>query len=222
MMTLSFPEWVPLWGQLLVLAVGIVFGLAFMMMPFAVFGVKSRLAELSLQLEELQAELRARAMQGNVAPAGYANDVVEAPLPFTRRAERKEGPVVEEVRPPVGEKSQPLRSTPVFAELRAPKVSDAYEPRHDAPPATHSDATLQREVPVRRMPWHEQDQEDEPPVSGAEILRRQKAPDANQVAYRPDFSHEQPPVRPVVSDARYDDHTGRAEPVLHFPSRNRP
>ena len=79
MMTLSFPEWVPLWGQLLALAVGIVFGLAFMMMPFAVFGVKSRLSELSLQLEELQAELRARAMQGN----GFPPD-----MPLARRKVR--------------------------------------------------------------------------------------------------------------------------------------
>ncbi|WP_338332418.1 hypothetical protein [Acetobacter sp. LMG 32666] len=221
MMTLSFPEWVPLWGQLLVLAVGIVFGLAFMMMPFAVFGVKSRLAELSLQLEELQAELRARAMQGSAAPAGYAHSAAESPLPFTRRAAREDRPVVEEVRPPVVEKPSTPRSMPVFAELRAPRVSDAYEPRQEAPPAPHMDADTYTPPPARRMPWHEE--EDEQPVSGAEILRRQKAPDANQEAYRPDFSREESGQRRTpVSDTRYDDHTGRSEPVLHFPSRNKP
>ncbi|MCP1212623.1 hypothetical protein [Acetobacter okinawensis] len=218
MMTLSFPEWVPLWGQLLALAVGIVFGLAFMMMPFAVFGVKSRLSELSLQLEELQAELRARAMQGNGVSAGYASGAAEGPLPFVAR--RTDAPVVEEVRPPVAEKNQPPRSTPVFVELRAPRVSDAYEPRLDAPPAPHIEPDSYKAAPARRMPWHEE----QPPEaeSGAEILRRQRAPDANQVAYRPDFSHEQSPTRPSVSETRYDAHTGRAEPVLHFPSRNRP
>lgn len=220
MMTLSFPEWMPLWGQLLVLAVGIVFGLAFMMMPFAVFGVKSRLSELSLQLEELQAELRARAMQGNAAPTGYAGGAADGPLPFARRADSTDRPVVEEVRPPVVEKPQPPRTTPVFAELRAPRVSDAYEPRQEAPPTPHMDADPYRPAPVRRMPWHEADSQ--PPVTGAELLRRQKAPDANQEAYRPDFSHDAPPARSFAPDTRYDDHTGRAEPVLHFPSRNRP
>ncbi|WP_025826483.1 hypothetical protein [Acetobacter okinawensis] len=171
MMTLSFPEWVPLWGQLLALAVGIVFGLAFMMMPFAVFGVKSRLSELSLQLEELQAELRARAMQGNGVSAGYATGAAEGPLPFVAR--RTDAPVVEEVRPPVAEKNQPPRSTPVFAELRAPRVSDAYEPRLDAPPAPHIEPDSYKAAPARRMPWHEE----QPPEaeSGAEILRRQRA-----------------------------------------------
>ena len=62
MMSLSFPEWMPLWGQLLVLACGLMFGLAFMMMPFAVFGVKGRLTELSLQVEELQAAVRSPGM----------------------------------------------------------------------------------------------------------------------------------------------------------------
>ena len=149
MMTLSFPEWVPLWGQLLALAVGIVFGLAFMMMPFAVFGVKSRLSELSLQLEELQAELRARAMQGNGVSAGYASGAAEGPLPFVAR--RTDAPVVEEVRPPMAEKNQPPRSTPVFAELRAPRVSDAYEPRLDAPPAPHIEPDSYKAAPARRM-----------------------------------------------------------------------
>lgn len=54
----SFLEWLPLWGQLVVLAVGFVFVLAFMMMPFAVFGVKGRITELSIQIEELQEMVR--------------------------------------------------------------------------------------------------------------------------------------------------------------------
>ncbi|MDE7547139.1 hypothetical protein PY793_03940 [Acetobacter fabarum] len=220
MMTLSFPEWVPLWGQLLVLAVGIVFGLAFMMMPFAVFGVKGRLAELSLQMEELQAELRARAMQANGVPDGYAGYEAEPPLPFTRRAENGSRPVVEEVRPPVAEKPATSRGVPVFAELRAPRVSDAYEARQEAPPAPSMEADTCRSSPVRRMPWHEEG--DGPPEKNAETQRRQRAPDANQEAYRPDFSREGGQPRSATSSPRYDDHTGRAEPVLHFPSRNRP
>ncbi|WP_354857143.1 hypothetical protein [Acetobacter fabarum] len=220
MMTLSFPEWVPLWGQLLVLAVGIVFGLAFMMMPFAVFGVKGRLAELSLQLEELQAELRARAIQGNRVPEGYAGHGAEPPLPFTRRAESESRPVVEEVRPPAVEKPATPRGVPVFAELRAPRVSDAYEARQEAPPAPSMESDPYKSAPVRRMPWHEE--EDEQPEKSVEAQRRQKAPDANQEAYRPDFSREGGQPRSGTTSGRYDDYMGRAEPVLHFPSRNKP
>nr|WP_243444146.1 hypothetical protein [Acetobacter persici] len=63
MMSVVFPDWMPLWAQLLVIALVIVFGLAFLMMPFAVFGVKGRLMELELQTREMQAELRAMAMR---------------------------------------------------------------------------------------------------------------------------------------------------------------
>jgi ABC-type sulfate transport system permease component len=53
---IAFPDWVPPWAQLLVLIVGILVGLAFLLMPFSVFGVKSR-------LETIEARLDARARQ---------------------------------------------------------------------------------------------------------------------------------------------------------------
>ncbi|NHO32609.1 hypothetical protein [Acetobacter fallax] len=57
------PEWLPLWAQLLVLVAAAAFGMAFLLMPFAVFGLKGRLAEVELQLTDARAELRVIAMR---------------------------------------------------------------------------------------------------------------------------------------------------------------
>ena len=58
----DFPDWMPWWLQLLVVA-GALLGLALIMMPFSVFGVKSRLEAIEAQLDEVQAELRALVMR---------------------------------------------------------------------------------------------------------------------------------------------------------------
>lgn len=51
-------DWLPLWAQLLLMAAGVLMALLFLLMPFAVFGVKGRLAEIELQLEEARGDLR--------------------------------------------------------------------------------------------------------------------------------------------------------------------
>ncbi|GBQ70753.1 hypothetical protein AA103196_2584 [Ameyamaea chiangmaiensis NBRC 103196] len=58
MMPLIFPDWVPWWLQLALLLGAFLLGVAFLLMPFAVFGVKGRLAEVELELGEVKAELR--------------------------------------------------------------------------------------------------------------------------------------------------------------------
>jgi hypothetical protein len=55
----SFPDWMPFWMQLLLLLVGILVTLAFLLMPFSVFGVKSRLEAIEARLDEIQGEIRA-------------------------------------------------------------------------------------------------------------------------------------------------------------------
>ena len=59
----DFPDWMPWWLQLLVVVVGALVALALAMMPFSVFGVKSRLETIETQLDEVQAELRALVMR---------------------------------------------------------------------------------------------------------------------------------------------------------------
>lgn len=212
-----FPDWMPLWAQLLVMALVIVFGLAFLMMPFAVFGVKSRLAELELQIQEMQADVRAVSMRlasGQGQAMRAAQDEV-----FSRPAV-PDGVQVEEIRPPEPTRPSPILSAPVLTPLRTPKVSDAYEARRDAPPPPNLEPE-QREVSGRRvMPWHEPQKD----ASGrqeplADVMRRHRAPDADQPPYRPDFSRPaEGPAEPRIKRT-YDEDTGRSEPVLNWPSR---
>ncbi len=60
---IPFPDWVPPWAQLLLLIVGILLALAFLLMPFSVFGVKSRLEAVEARLDEIQGEIRALALR---------------------------------------------------------------------------------------------------------------------------------------------------------------
>ncbi|MBN8873232.1 MAG: hypothetical protein J0H67_10380 [Rhodospirillales bacterium] len=55
---ITFPDWVPWWVPLLLLVVGALYGLAFILMPFSVFGVKSRLEVVEARLDEIQNEIR--------------------------------------------------------------------------------------------------------------------------------------------------------------------
>jgi len=59
----TFPDWVPWWLQLLAVVVAILLGLAFLFMPFSVFGVKSRLEAVEARLDEIQGEIRSLALR---------------------------------------------------------------------------------------------------------------------------------------------------------------
>ncbi|NVN12387.1 hypothetical protein HUK84_14855, partial [Nguyenibacter vanlangensis] len=61
-MPLPFLDWMPWWLQLVLLILGTLFAFVWLLMPFAVFGVKGRLDALALQIEDLQAELRVLAV----------------------------------------------------------------------------------------------------------------------------------------------------------------
>ena len=58
-----FPDWVPGWIQLALVIVAILLGLAFLLMPFSVFGVKARLEAVEIRLDEIQAEIRSLSMR---------------------------------------------------------------------------------------------------------------------------------------------------------------
>lgn len=57
------PDWVPPWGQLVILVAVLLFGLMFLLMPFAVFGVKGRLDTLEARLDEIQGEIRSLSLR---------------------------------------------------------------------------------------------------------------------------------------------------------------
>jgi hypothetical protein len=76
----SFPDWMPWWLQLLVVVIGILLGLAFLFMPFSVFGVKSRLEAVEARLEEIQGEIRSLALRLPEPGRGAGFDVDGAVL----------------------------------------------------------------------------------------------------------------------------------------------
>jgi hypothetical protein len=74
----------PAWTGLLALLLLMLAALAFLLMPFAVFGVKGRLEAIEAQLDELQAEIRALSLRLSTegqrrAAAIAADDWVEPP-----------------------------------------------------------------------------------------------------------------------------------------------
>ncbi|MBB2162823.1 hypothetical protein HLH48_22295, partial [Gluconacetobacter sacchari] len=111
-MPFPFSDWMPWWLQLVLLILGMLFVFLWMLVPFAVFGVKGRLDALALQIEDLQAELRVLAVR--------PEERMPAPAVAPRAAP---APIVE----PVSPAPPPVRApAPVAA-------SDAYVARPERP-----------------------------------------------------------------------------------------
>ena len=74
----------PDWTGPLALLVLLLVGLAYLLMPFSVFGVKGRLESVEAQLDEIQGELRLLSMRLAEAPprrgATAADDWMELPV----------------------------------------------------------------------------------------------------------------------------------------------
>lgn len=69
----------PDWAVLILLLVGGVYALALLAMPFAVFGVKSRLSAMEEQLEDIQEELRVMALRQAGARIGVMDPAYPEP-----------------------------------------------------------------------------------------------------------------------------------------------
>ncbi len=69
---LPLPDWIPWWANLAIVIVGLLFALMFLLMPFAVFGVKGRLDLLEARLDEIQGEIRSLSLR--LPEPGSGND----------------------------------------------------------------------------------------------------------------------------------------------------
>jgi len=115
---MSAIAWMPWWAQLLAGLVLLVLGVAFLLMPFAVFGLKPRLEEVELQLGEIRAKLRVIAMRLSgtdepqpARPVDYAP--IRQPMPAAPDAAYYPDP-----RPAEPMRAQPAQSDPSWTRAR--------------------------------------------------------------------------------------------------------
>ena len=83
----TLPDWVPWWLVLPGIIVALFLALAYLAMPFAVFGVKGRLATMEARLDEIQGEIRSLALR-LPEPHGAEYDPYEEPPAERGRAPR--------------------------------------------------------------------------------------------------------------------------------------
>jgi hypothetical protein len=138
-MTLPFslPDWVPWWLPFAVLVPGLLYLLAFLLMPFSVFGVKGRLEGVEARLDEIQAEIRGLALRlpEPLADGGYGEDLHPIDSPAARPAQMHGRPPI----PPAPPAPGMARDARAFAALdqkrgrEQPAPSERTEPRLDWP-----------------------------------------------------------------------------------------
>ena len=98
--TLPLPDWLPWWVPAVLAIPLVLYLLLALLVPFGTFGVKSRLDDIELQLEELRGDVRELAMR--LAPADEPprqpeprdrfGDARTTPRPAGVRAEPRLGP----------------------------------------------------------------------------------------------------------------------------------
>ena len=106
----------PEWSGLVLLGMLAIFGTAFLLMPFSVFGLKGRLEILEAQLDEIQAELRTLSGREMPQPRRTTTDEgwAEPPpaAPRILRGEPGPSPVAAPVPPPAAWPGARTRSEP--------------------------------------------------------------------------------------------------------------
>jgi hypothetical protein len=108
-MTLPFalPDWLPWWVPIVLLVPALLYGLAFLFMPFSVIGVKSRLEVIEARLDEIQGEIRHVALRLPEMARAADYDEIYAPEPTDRR--RGPPPIT---RPPIPPAAHELEDEP--------------------------------------------------------------------------------------------------------------
>ena len=96
----ALPDWMPWWVPILLLVPALLYGLAFLFMPFGVIGVKGRLEAIEARLDEVQGEIRSLALRlpEPLRHAGYDDDTY-APVPVAEPPPRRPDPLY--ARPPI-------------------------------------------------------------------------------------------------------------------------
>lgn len=131
MLPFNLPLWLPWWVPLVLVVPTLLWGLAFLLVPFSVIGVKSRLDGLEARLDEIQAEIRTLALR--LPEASRAVDFDELYIPPEPQEPQRRAPLI--TRPPI---------PPAAHEL------EEHQPPRDAPPAGGQARGGKRAEPPRR------------------------------------------------------------------------
>lgn len=126
----ALPAWMPDWLFLLLAVPVLLYALAFLLMPFSVFGVKARLEALEAELDSLHEDLRMMVMRssGALPPSSTKLDAYDE-LPSFGRTKRAQ-PDYDE--PAVAPRAVAPR--PVVPPMSAPMSAPARERLAPAPP----------------------------------------------------------------------------------------
>jgi hypothetical protein len=112
---IAFPDWVPWWVPMVLIVPALLYGLAFLFMPFSVLGVKTRLEVIEGRLDEIQQEIRHLALRLPMGPREVDFEDVYAPIQQTSRRQ----PAMSD-RPPIPPAPQDLYDDDAQMERPAP------------------------------------------------------------------------------------------------------
>jgi hypothetical protein len=137
---LALPDWLPWWVTLVVIVPALLFLLAFLFMPFSVFGVKGRLEGVEARLDEIQGEIRSLALRLPERLERYERDprVIEPPPRRWAEDDRPPIPPAASPRRPADERQpQPRRAEHEERPLAPPSPYERLAEDRPPPPPTH-------------------------------------------------------------------------------------
>jgi hypothetical protein len=143
-MPFALPNWMPAWIFLLLAVPVLLYVLAFLLMPFSVFGVKARIEALEAQIESLHDELRMMSMRSaGVLPRGRAAPGLDDDVPDFAHLKKSQRlyaePVVTQVTPRAPEPAPTTRPrtsvTPTPAPTPMPQVAPVIPTRERLTPS---------------------------------------------------------------------------------------
>jgi hypothetical protein len=125
---LVVPDWIPWWVPTILLVLALLWLLAFLLVPFSVIGLKSRMDGLEARLDEIQAEIRRLTLRlpDPVRPVEF-DELYAAPPPpeSSRRAPGL-------TRPPIPPAAYDLADAPDPDAAPEPSLVAGLRPRRDA------------------------------------------------------------------------------------------
>lgn len=124
----TLPVWMPGWLFLILAVVILLWGLAFLLVPFSVIGLKARLEALESQVESMHEDLRVMAMRasGALPPAARHLEAYED-VPFNTFKRGRPAPA-EQDRAPI---PTPTPSSPRAHERLTPLPPSSTRPRRE-------------------------------------------------------------------------------------------